>query len=79
MGEGQIFIKTSAPLSLTKTCRMNPFSAKSISLDDTFNGNSQNATVLNNMQSRRSFGNLKLYQRDNVVSDGGEEWGGILA
>jgi hypothetical protein len=37
MGDGPIFLKTSAPLSLMKTYRMNLPPARSISLDNTFN------------------------------------------
>ncbi len=36
MGNGQIFLKTSAPLSLTKAFRMSLISAGSISLDSIF-------------------------------------------
>jgi hypothetical protein len=36
MGNGQIFLKTSAPLSLTKAFRMNLISAGYILLDSTF-------------------------------------------
>jgi hypothetical protein len=36
MGDGLIFLKTPAPLSLIKTFRMNLISAGSISLDSTF-------------------------------------------
>ncbi len=37
MGGGRIFLKPSSHLSLMKTCRMSLISARSISLDSTFN------------------------------------------
>ncbi len=37
MGDGRIFLKTSAPLYLMTTYRMSLIKARSISLDSTFN------------------------------------------
>ncbi len=58
MGDGRNLQKNSAPLSLIKTHRMTPLSAKSISLDSTFKPN------------RRNFNLTKLTARGSVADPG---------
>ncbi len=50
MGDGRIFLKTSAPFSLMTTYRMSLISAWSISLDSTF----KLAAILNNLATHES-------------------------